>query len=65
MTGATVRLEPATRADLDAVVTLLSANDLPIADVRSGTGSFYLAYEDDRRMGVGGRASRTSRHSTS
>lgn len=51
---ATLALEPADAADLDRVEALLEANDLPTADVRAGTGRFYLAYTDDGFVGIGG-----------
>lgn len=36
-------LMPATRADLSAIISLLSANDLPVQDVGQHVGSFILA----------------------
>ncbi|SHH44605.1 arsenic resistance N-acetyltransferase ArsN2 [Halobaculum gomorrense] len=57
----TETLSEADACDLDRVEALLSANDLPTEDVRTGPGQFYLARDrDDERdggdavVGVGG-----------
>lgn len=45
------------RADGDSlayVEALLERNDLPSRDVRSKPGAFYVAYDGDERIGVGG-----------
>lgn len=54
MADSTLQLQRATDGDLDVVAALLSANDLPASDIRDSPGRFYLAYEGDRRVGVGG-----------
>ena len=36
------------------VETLLERNDLPADDVRTGNAEFYLGYDGDERVGVGG-----------
>lgn len=40
--------------DLAYVESLLERNDLPSADVRSKSDCFYVGYDGDRRIGVGG-----------
>lgn len=41
----TIRLRPAEERELDAVESLLSANDLPTADVGSDSARFYVGTE--------------------
>ena len=54
MGGPRVRLEPADESDLSSVERLLAENGLPSADVRSKPNSFYLAFDQNERVGVGG-----------
>lgn len=54
MDPATVTLRPADESALRYVESLLEANDLPAADVRSAPGHFYVAYDGDERVGGGG-----------
>jgi amino-acid N-acetyltransferase len=49
-----VELAPATPADLDRVERLLSANDLPTADVRDDAVRMYVARVDGEPVGAGG-----------
>lgn len=51
MHSASVRLEP---GDPAVVENLLSRNDLPAADVRSGAADFFTAIDGEHRVGVGG-----------
>lgn len=53
MDGPAVSLEPAAGA-LAYVEGLLERNDLPSADVRAKPDSFWVAYDGDDRVGVGG-----------
>jgi len=54
MSDATVDLEPATGDALADVEALLAANDLPTEDVRDEAAAFYVAYDDEDAVGVGG-----------
>lgn len=54
MTGSSIRLETAAGSDLEDVIALLRANDLPTADVRANAGSIYRASADGELVGVGG-----------
>ena len=54
MDSTTVRLAPAEGAALAEVEALLEANDLPVADLRSGAGRFFRAVADGELVGVGG-----------
>lgn len=54
MSGATVTLQRADEGALSYVETLLEANDLPSQDVRSKSACFYVGYDGDDRVGVGG-----------
>lgn len=47
-----IDVEPA--STLDYVESLLAANDLPVADLRSGAGRFLVARRAGERVGVGG-----------
>lgn len=49
-----IALRPADGDGLGYVETLLERNGLPAGDVRSKPDCFYLAHENDRRVGVGG-----------
>lgn len=54
MSGATVTLRPAAEVGLAYVERLLRENDLPVDDVRSKPGSFYVGYDGDDPVGAGG-----------
>lgn len=54
MTSATVGIRRAEAADLAYVERVLSRNDLPADDVRSGPATFYVATAGGDRVGVGG-----------
>lgn len=54
MSGATVRLQQADDSALSYVETLLENNDLPSTDVQSKPGCFYVGYDGDDRIGIGG-----------
>lgn len=54
MPDPSIPLRPADGSDLDRVEGLLEANDLPSADVRSKSESFFLARLDGDIVGVGG-----------
>ncbi|WP_440766706.1 arsenic resistance N-acetyltransferase ArsN2 [Natronorubrum sp. DTA7] len=54
MSGATLTLRRADDGDLSYVETLLDANGLPAADVRTAPARFYVGYDGDERVGVGG-----------
>lgn len=51
-----MRIDPVTTADggLGAVIRVLRAADLPTADIRSGSASFYRGRDDGRLVAVGG-----------
>jgi amino-acid N-acetyltransferase len=49
-----IELRPAEGEELAYAETLLSANDLPTADLRDGSGRFYVARTPEGRVGVGG-----------
>lgn len=49
-----VTLRRADGSALPYVECLLEANGLPSSDVRSGPGRFYVAYDGEARVGVGG-----------
>jgi amino-acid N-acetyltransferase len=54
MGGATITLETADEETLAYVESLLEANGLPSSDVHSKPECFYVAYDGDERVGVGG-----------
>jgi amino-acid N-acetyltransferase len=54
MGGATITLETADDDTLPYVESLLEENGLPSSDVRSKPECFYVAYEGDERVGIGG-----------
>lgn len=54
MDGPTVTLRRAEDEALSYVEALLEANGLPSADVRTGPGRFYVAFDGEERVGVGG-----------
>lgn len=54
MSGAAITVEAANEEALAYVEGLLAKNDLPSADVRSTPDCFYVAYEGDERVGIGG-----------
>lgn len=54
MSGVTVTLERADDSKLSYVERLLEANGLPTQDVRSKPDCFYVAYDGDDAVGVGG-----------
>jgi amino-acid N-acetyltransferase len=49
-----ITIERADGDAIDRIETVLDANDLPHADVRSPPGTFFLATDDGERVGVGG-----------
>lgn len=54
MADSSLTLHPADEDSLDYVTELLSANDLPTADVEATDATFYLASVDGERVGIGG-----------
>ncbi|ELZ22816.1 N-acetyltransferase GCN5 [Haloterrigena salina JCM 13891] len=54
MSSVTVVLRRADESDLPYVERLLSDEGLPSADVRSSPARFYVGYDGDERIGVGG-----------
>lgn len=54
MTGPTVSLQQASDSTISYVEALLEENDLPTRDVRSKLEWFYLGYDGDDPVGVGG-----------
>jgi len=54
MSGATVTLRPVDEAGIEYVERLLRENDLPAEDIRSKPDSFYVGYDGDDPVGVGG-----------
>jgi len=54
MSGASISLRPADGDALSYVESVLERNDLPAGDVRSTPGQFYVAFDGDSRVGVGG-----------
>lgn len=54
MSGSTVRLQRADRSTLSYVETVLEENDLPSQDVRAKPACFYVAYDGDDPVGIGG-----------
>lgn len=54
MSGTTVTLRRATENDLSYVESLLESNDLPTRDVRSKPDCFFVGYDGDTPVGVGG-----------
>ncbi|WP_436346518.1 arsenic resistance N-acetyltransferase ArsN2 [Natronorubrum sp. FCH18a] len=54
MSGATLTLRRADERERSYVETLLEANGLPSADVRTGPAQFYIGYDGDERVSVGG-----------
>jgi amino-acid N-acetyltransferase len=54
MDAETISLRPADADSLDYVERLLSRNDLPTDDVRANPDCFWVAFDGDERVGVGG-----------
>ncbi|WP_049925201.1 arsenic resistance N-acetyltransferase ArsN2 [Halopiger goleimassiliensis] len=56
MSGASITLQPAADRDrgLAYVESLLEANDLPSRDVRDESAAFFVGYDGDERVGIGG-----------
>lgn len=54
MSEVALTLEPVGENGLSYVESLLEANDLPEQDVRSKSGCFYVGYDGDDRVGIGG-----------
>jgi len=54
MEGNALTLQRADEETLPYVEALLGENDLPNRDVRDGPGTFYVAYDGDDAVGVGG-----------
>lgn len=54
MDAPTLELQRADEEALSYVETLLERNDLPAEDVRSKPACFYVAYDGDDRVGIGG-----------
>ncbi|QSX00803.1 arsenic resistance N-acetyltransferase ArsN2 [Haloterrigena alkaliphila] len=54
MDDATVTLRRADESALEDVETLLAENDLPSADVRTSSARFYVGFDGDERVGIGG-----------
>ncbi|WP_339105186.1 arsenic resistance N-acetyltransferase ArsN2 [Haloterrigena salinisoli] len=54
MSGAPLTLQRADESALEDIETLLAENDLPSADVRTSSARFYVAYDGDDRIGIGG-----------
>jgi amino-acid N-acetyltransferase len=54
MSNASLTLEPADDDSLAYVEALLSESGLPSRDVRSTPDAFYIGYDGDERIGVGG-----------
>lgn len=54
MSETPVQLLPADEADLEEVIALLRANDLPTADVSAKADSLYAATADGEFVGAGG-----------
>jgi amino-acid N-acetyltransferase len=54
MSESGLRLRGADAEALEYVETLLTAADLPVEDVRSNPEWFYVAFDGDDRVGVGG-----------
>lgn len=54
MDDPTVTLESADAQGLSYVETLLEENELPTADVRATADCFYVAFDGESRVGIGG-----------
>ena len=54
MSGATLTLRRADERERSYVETLLDANELPTADVRTTPARFYVGYVGDERVGIAG-----------
>lgn len=54
MSGVSLSLRRADEGTIGYVETLLERNGLPSSDVKTGTGRFYVGYDHDERIGVGG-----------
>jgi amino-acid N-acetyltransferase len=54
MYGVSLTLTQVNRDTLAYVESLLEENSLPSSDVRSKPDTFYIAYDEDERIGVGG-----------
>lgn len=60
MSNRTLRLQRADEETIAYVETLLDKNGLPSDDVEPGRNRFYIGYDGDTRVGVGG----VERHGT-
>ncbi|PSP20026.1 GNAT family N-acetyltransferase [Halobacteriales archaeon QH_10_67_13] len=54
MDGHSIELERATGETIGYVEGLLEASGLPTRDLREAPAEFYVGYDGDRRVGVGG-----------
>lgn len=54
MPGDAITLRKAKTPELDRIETLLAANNLPTADVRTNQGTFYVAEDAGELVGIGG-----------
>lgn len=54
MSEETLTLQRADEASLTYVETLLKENGLPAQDVHAKPDCFYIGYDDDSRVGIGG-----------
>lgn len=54
MTGAAITLQRADDATRSYVEALLEQNDLPWQDVEDNPDCFYVAYDDEEPVGIGG-----------
>lgn len=54
MTHPPVELQTATDGDLDTIARILERNGLPATDLETAPATFYLAFVDDERIGIGG-----------
>ena len=65
MSSVTVALRRANESDLPYVERLLSDEGLPSTDVRSSPARFYVGYDGDERIGIGGLEPTASKRCTS
>jgi amino-acid N-acetyltransferase len=54
MSEETLTLQQANETSISYVETLLDENDLPSQDVHAKPGCFYIGYDGESRVGVGG-----------
>lgn len=54
MSAVSITLQRADASTVSRIETLLAENGLPTADVRSNPGHFFVAFDGDERVGVGG-----------